>query len=159
MSSFRPHFILHSAFCILISLSGCRDSGDTSEAPPNAAAVEAQRREVSRRLFDSAVDMLNQLDSYDESRVDSAVEQVVRRLNESLDAGVLDNEKTEPFTVDDGRILREIVWLREAAEHAVGEATDPLVRAEKLLDWTVRNVQLIDDAAPSAGTVDERLPY
>lgn len=129
-------------------------------ASPTSAALDAQRKELSRRLFDSAVEALNKLDDYDETRVDSAVEQVVRRLNESLESGLLDGKQEEPFTVDDGKVLREIVWLREAANYAVGDAADPLVRAERLFDWTIRNVQLIGDEPPSsAGVVDERLPY
>jgi tetratricopeptide (TPR) repeat protein len=51
--------------------------------------------------------------------------------------------------------LREAVWLREASKFAVGDETDPLRSAERLFDWTVRNVQLIPDDAPK----DERLPY
>jgi len=153
---------LPTAYCLpfLLLVAGCGNPQTAPVAAPTPAALEAQRKEVSRRLFDGAVEALNKLDDYDESRVDSAVEQVVRRLNESLESGQLDGRDGAPFTVDDGKVLREIVWLREAARYAVGEAADPLVRAERLFDWIIRSVQLIGDEAPlSAGVIDERLPY
>ena len=147
----RVSYIVALFSCLL--LSGC-NSG--SVAPPKATEnVEAQQREVSERLLESAVDMLNRLDDYDEGQIESAVGQVVRRLNESFAAGVLDAEQSEPFELEDGKTLRELVWLREAGEYAVGDETDPLARAQRLADWTVRNIQLIPADAPAA----ERLPY
>src|SRR5688500_7859379 len=74
----------------LLLPAGCTDPGGTVVAPPTSAAVEAQRREVSKRLFDSAVELMNQLDDYDQVGAEGAVDQVVRRLNESLEAGALD---------------------------------------------------------------------
>jgi tetratricopeptide (TPR) repeat protein len=160
MSTLCRTYVLPSAFCLLTFVAGCTDPGGAVNEPQSPAAVEAQKREVSRRLFDSAVDQLNQLDDYDQIGAEPGVEQVVRRLNESLEAGLLDTDKSEPFDVEDGRILRETVWLRGAARYAVGDATDALVRAERLFDWTVRNIQLIDAAAPTTpGAVDLRLPY
>lgn len=154
-----PVCLLPTAYCLLACL-GCGGPSSAPVAAPTSAALEARQKEVSRRLFDSAVEAVNRLDDYDETRIDSAVEQVVRRLNESLESGLIDGKREDPFTVDDGKALREIVWLREAAEFAVGDAVEPLVRAERLFDWTIRNVQLIGDEAPlSAGVVDERQPY
>jgi tetratricopeptide (TPR) repeat protein len=142
--------------CFALPLvTGCSDPGGSQVAPATPAQVEAQRRDVAQRLFDNAVDSLNRLGDYDEGRADSAVAQVVRRLNESLETGVLDGEKAEPFTSEDGKFLRELVWLREAARHAVGNETDVRRRAELLFDWTTRNLQLIPADKPG----DERLPY
>ena len=71
----RVSYIVALFSCLL--LSGC-NSG--SVAPPKATEnVEAQQREVSERLLESAVDMLNRLDDYDEGQIESAVGQVVRR--------------------------------------------------------------------------------
>jgi tetratricopeptide (TPR) repeat protein len=146
------------AACLIASacfVSGCSDRGTGAANPSTAANVEAQQREVGERLFKSAVDMLDRLDDYDESQVESAVAQVVRRLNESFAAESQDGVSAAPFEQEDGKSLRELVWLREAAEFAVGDETDPLKKAQKLADWTVRNIQLIPDDAPAA----ERLPY
>lgn len=142
-----------SLIVVALGFVGCSDRGAGSSNP--GANAEAQQREVGERLFESAVDMLDRLDDYDESQVESAVGQVVRRLNESFAADTLDGEKSEPFEQEDGKALRELVWLREAGDFAVGDETDPLKKAQKLADWTVRNIQLIPDDAPAA----DRLPY
>lgn len=50
------------------------------------------------------------------------------------------------FTIYDAFALREAVWLRDVANWARGEELGELARAERLFDWTVRNVQLEDNA-------------
>jgi hypothetical protein len=45
----------------------------------------------------------------------------------------------------DAFALREAVWLREISNWASGDQLDDLPRAQKLFDWTVRNIQLDAD--------------
>ena len=135
--------------CIVALIVGCTGRGDATPAASSVGVAESQQREVAQRLFDSAVEMLNRLDSYDQGGVEVPVQQLVRRLNESFEAGVLEGEQVEPFTFDDGRFIRELVWLRGAARVAVGDEHDPLRRAEQLFDWTIRCLQYI----PHAGHV------
>lgn len=51
------------------------------------------------------------------------------------------------FTPADARFLELSVWLRDISDRAAAGQTDDLERAEALFDWTVRNIQLVDDAA------------
>ncbi len=58
------------------------------------------------------------------------------------------------FTTADGAALREAVWLRGISNLACGDAVATLERAQRLFDWTVRNIQLTsaptgDDAKPA----------
>lgn len=143
-------------------LFGCNDrGGPTSVNVPNEVAQKAQREELGRQLLASGSDMLNNLDhfveggsDFRESSTEDAVRQTVRRLNEGLALTAGDETQKPILTEDDGKVLREIVWLRDAARFAVGDATDPLQRAERLFDWTIRNIQLI----PEDASVEQRLP-
>jgi len=58
---------------------------------------------------------------------------------------VKDTGKME-FSPFDGYALQEAVYLRNAALWARGDALDDLSRAKNLFDWTVRNIQLEEDA-------------
>jgi hypothetical protein len=149
-----------TAICGL--LSGCNDrGGSTSLNVQNEVAQKSQREELGRQLLSSGADMLNNLDhfveggsDFRETSTEEAVKQTVRRLNEGLALLAADGKQKVELTPDDGKILRETVWLRDAARFAVGDATDALERARRLFDWTVRNIQLVPDDA----SADERLP-
>jgi hypothetical protein len=52
----------------------------------------------------------------------------------------------QQFEPHEGRLLQEAVWLRDISRWAQGDDFNDLKRATALFDWTVRNVQLIDDA-------------
>ncbi|MBA4015764.1 MAG: hypothetical protein C0483_01110 [Pirellula sp.] len=142
--------------------TGCNDRGGaTSIDAPNEVAQKNQREELGKQLLASGSDMLNNLDhfveggsDFREASTEDAVRQTVRRLNEGLAFTSGDETQKPLLTEDDGKVLREIVWLRDAARFAVGDATDPLQRAERLFDWTIRNIQLIPDDAPA----EQRLP-
>jgi len=56
------------------------------------------------------------------------------------------------FTIYDAFALREAMWLRDVADWARGEELGELARAGRLFDWTVRNVQLEQNAP-------DRLPF
>lgn len=63
----------------------------------------------------------------------------VRQLPYLADLGKL------AFHRYDGFALREAVWLRDVSDWARGEELDGVDRAQRLFDWTVRNVQLEPD--------------
>jgi len=50
----------------------------------------------------------------------------------------------------DSFALMEAAWLRDCARWVSAEKTDQLGRAQRLFDWTVRNIQL-EDSGPSPG--------
>jgi len=58
------------------------------------------------------------------------------------------------FSRYDALALREAMWLREVSIWARGDDIDELVRAQRLFDWTVRNIQL-ESVAPGAGRAAE----
>lgn len=49
------------------------------------------------------------------------------------------------FDMHDIRMVQQAIWLRDISEWARGEGFDNLQRAERLFDWTVRNIQLDGD--------------
>lgn len=162
---FCPRHPTHLLFTAVLvaSLAGCTDpGGSTGAQAPSEVAQKVEREELGRQLLASGADMLDGLDSFveggsdfRETTTEEAVRQTVRRLNEGLVLILGETSQQELLSVEDGKVLREIVWLRDAGRFAVGDTTDPLARAEKLFDWVVRNIQLIPDDA-SAG---ELLPY
>lgn len=48
------------------------------------------------------------------------------------------------FANHEGQLIQEAVWCRDIAGWAAGAEFDPLPRARRLFDWTVRNVTLTD---------------
>jgi tetratricopeptide (TPR) repeat protein len=60
------------------------------------------------------------------------------------------------FATIDGAALREAVWLRSISNLACSDAISALDRAQRLFDWTVRNIQL--DPAPSEEEPEAALP-
>lgn len=139
------------------ALAGCEGSTTPSGTATSKPEDAAQRELVGKTLLDGAVDMLNRTDAFDERQTDVTIEHIVRQLNESL-VMLGATKEGERFTVDDGKVLREIVWIRDAARLAVGPTTDSLERATRMFDWTVRNIQLVPDDAPPE-TAPPQLPW
>jgi len=54
----------------------------------------------------------------------------------------LENLDKIVFSQYDVRRLQEVIWLRDIASHAIGDALEDLPRAERIFDWVVRNIQL-----------------
>jgi hypothetical protein len=50
----------------------------------------------------------------------------------------------------EGRLLQEAVWLRDISRWAHGDDFNDVARAAALFDWTVRNIQLVDDQSTAA---------
>jgi tetratricopeptide (TPR) repeat protein len=128
----------------LVLVVGCSDPGGSTAPRVDPSMNElSEREQMGRRLLESASDQLNKLDNFDEGTIETALQQVIRLTNEGL--ATLPDAGSTPttLTIEDGRILREAVWLRDGARYAVGDETDPLRRAERIFDWTIRNIQLI----------------
>ncbi|MBS0207714.1 MAG: hypothetical protein JSS27_02050 [Planctomycetes bacterium] len=121
--------------------------------------------EISEELFNNAFQLLNVLDDFE---TDDATQQVVDRLNQWLlaqpatkdwqvdplvdslpkawrESGPMQGLNNQTFANEDGLVLQEAVWLREAARHAVDRETEPVARAERLFDWTIRNIALLEN--------------
>lgn len=183
------------AFAIpFLFLSGCRgndpaDSLSLSKGSQNQAGWRDS-------FFEFAIDNLNRLEEYDGQRQAQMQERVVGRLNEWLPLVEPIAWKQDPlveqlpekyrqlpevadlaglhFTPYDGRFLRGVTWLRDAANTA---GVDPALRASlppqgqgdpqqdaenrtlsqamRLFDWTVRNTAL----EPADSTSEDRPQY
>jgi hypothetical protein len=77
-------------------------------------------------------------------------------LLDRLDATLLSDKELVPyisatalgassFEPHDGQLLQEAVWLRDISRWAQGDNFNDLARATALFDWTVRNIQLVED--------------
>lgn len=144
-------------------LAGC-DQGDswTGQTPAEAAASPER---LGRTLLNSAVDILDQ-----SARLDTrdAVYRALDQFNQWIEtAEPLEGWRPDPllktlpeplqelpqvkamaplqFPREDALALQEVVWLRDTAATAVGESVAPLERAARLFDWTVRNLQLVEE--------------
>ncbi len=111
---------------------------------------------------------LNRLEEFDQ---DPALEQIVDRLNQwsrsqeievswkadpliatlpkaFADGSWFDRLEDKSYSHDfDGDFLKEATWLRDIANKVVKREDSPAVaQAEALFDWTIRNIQLVDES-------------
>ncbi len=149
------------AFLPLLVCGGCQ-GGD--ELPPDVDISGSSRTKVD--LFELAWDNLERLSEYAPQQ---PLEETVARLNQwaqtsapevawqvdplldSLPADLINDHvrqrlASSNFVATDGPFLQEAVLMRRASAFIVGDATDPLEQAQRLFDWTIRNIQL-DNAA------------
>ena len=151
---------------------GCKESSPKPGAGSRTAAESANIWQDE--LFSFAIDNLNRLEEFSHREM---LDQIVGRLNQwgqsqkpSADwrRDPLLDTLPEPLTQlpmlkdlgkiafprYDGFALQEAVWMRDVSNWARGEGLDDLGRAEKLFDWTVRNIQLErQPAGPRANRV------
>ncbi len=144
------------AACIAV---GCRRQ--TTSSPPSQRG-DSIRSESSTDVLFNAIDVLR---GQEESGTPESLNSVLARLNQWVAAqspppdwkpdaliASLPTELRElpaigsladlRFSQADGHELRQVVWLREISERTAGAQSDPLQRATRLFDWTVRNIQL-----------------
>lgn len=131
---------------------------------------------VGDEVFNFAVNLLNRLDQFDAL---DAPDEAVAQLNQWIEKepGVK-GWKPDPmvqslpanlaalrdvkaigklqFPETDARELRQVAWLREVAKTACAGVKDDLERAQRLFDWTVRNIQL--ETEKSGKGEDSSLP-
>ncbi len=138
-----------------------------------ATAVPASDAQFRAPLLRNAIYVLNNLEQFD---VEPALDQVTERLNQwarSQDVPIawkpdplIDTlpknlrsgdwfEKLGDKSYDhdaDGNFLKEATWLRDISNSARGDKLEELEIAERLFDWTIRNIQLIDEPTKATAT-------
>jgi len=150
----------------LIAVIPLFQAGCVNRHDATAQATAAADRNIERARRDEALEYaLNTLKDLEEYDAPEMFGQVIDRLDQWIhDQQPLPDWKVDPlvdtlpsdckklletlaldrlsFDDSDQVRLREVVWLRNIAYWARGEAVDPLGQAEALFDWVVRNIQL-----------------
>lgn len=154
-------------------LLGCNDSQPSGPRRGPASQAKAQGG-----LFVAVADSLNHLEQFETNQI---LRQTSERLNQwyvqekpafawqldPLVAGLSPDLKKLPEvrtleTVrfqdpDDGWFLQEAVWLRDISKQARADQFKDLAVAERLFDWTVRNIQLEpSEPVASKGSADNK---
>lgn len=138
-------------------------------APGDGVAVPTMSREVRDKLLEGAMDVLGNLEGYEES---VAFPQVFDRLNQwshaVVGAGVSDDWRPDPLLATlperlrgeavikglgdlsfdagvDVLALRDQRWLADVAATARGDAIDDLAVARALFEWTIRSLAASSD--------------
>ena len=106
-----------------------------------------------QQLLDRANQWLRNLTNDDLSwEQESRVSQLSSELRETQPTATLLTEESlasGQFTPSEARQLQQAIWLRDVSRWARGEALSPVEVAEKLFDWTIRNIQLDGSDQPS----------
>jgi hypothetical protein len=155
-----------------IGLAGCDSAKDKKVSRGPSKQANAQGG-----LFDSVADSLDRMEQFETGQI---LKQICDRLNQwylqdnpkitwqpdpliaelpddlrsTLAVKLLDS--TQYRLPDDAWFLQESVWLRDISRAARGDQFEDLAVAERLFDWTVRNIQLEPDAEPTAQTLRHR---
>lgn len=142
-------------------IAGC----EPKKSAPGAKRGPAAQTGGQGALFDSVVDNLDHLEQFETEQI---IKQICDRLNQwylqdkpqvawQLDplVGTLPEDLRNLQAVKildamqyrqaDGWYLQESVWMRDVSKTARGDQFSDLAVAEKLFDWTVRNLQLDSD--------------
>ena len=98
-------------------------------------------------MLRQVVNRLNQWLASQAPPADWQLDPLVAQLPPSLrKLPPLEDAAAWEFSSYDGFMLEEAVWLSNLSDWARGKTLDDLDRARKLFDWTVRNIQLDQDA-------------
>jgi tetratricopeptide (TPR) repeat protein len=155
--------IVSIAVLKLIAVKATVDSATDANAPASGMVNSAEFREPVLR---NAIHILGNLEEFDQQ---VALDQVVDRLNQWVHLQKFNVDwKPDPFMDTtlpkryadspwvaqlpddlfnhemDGDFLKEATWLRDISNANRGDKLDDLSTAEKLFDWTVRNIQLVE---------------
>lgn len=153
---------------LLLGLAACTPAPSTTTAT-SATPSAARKQALDDELFGFAIDNLQRLEQFEPGAM---VKQVVDRLNQ-WSAGQKPPAGWQPdplvstlpkpceklvrtealesveFTGADGAAMQEAVWARDVGQWVRGSAPSELIRAQRLFDWTVRNIQLPPGDAPA----------
>jgi tetratricopeptide (TPR) repeat protein len=168
----RSRWALRIAVALSTALAlGC----DAKTAAPKRSATPMASTQGG--LFDSVADNLNRVEEFDTSQV---LRQICDRLNQwylqdkpKIDwqpdplvaqlpeeyrglLGVKLLDSAEYRLPEDAWFLLEAVWLRNISSQARGDQFEDLAVAQKLFDWTIRNVQLDADPANDENLIRHR---
>jgi hypothetical protein len=164
------------SLALLPGCSGKPSRQDSARSDFSDAAQSAQSRE---EMFSGAIDNLNRLEEFDPSAM---LQQIIDRLNRWLQSQdfspdwkpdpmiemlpaplltmpVVKNLGRLSFGPEDGMALQEAIWTRDISRWAGGKKQDPLSRARRLFDWTIRNIQLESAATHIPQTAAEALLF
>ena len=168
-----PAVCLLGAGLLLAFIGACNSKSE--KGPRRGPAAQTN---VQGSLFDSVAETLDHLEQFEASQI---LKQVCDRLNQwylqekprvawqpdPLLAGLSDELRNLPavklqdtmqFRQTDGWFLQESIWLRDISKTAREDQFDDLAVAERLFDWTVRNVQL-EKNADSQARANPHRPY
>lgn len=128
------------------------------------AQSDALDHEFRHNLFAHAIDNLNRLEQF---QPQAMLDQIIQQLNQSVDWKRDVDWRSDPLvaalpaeiqrlplleSLDDSKLnafdanhLHEAVTLRDVALAAAGDANDDVTRAQRLFDWTVRNIEFPRD--------------
>ncbi len=154
------------ACLLLLFLAGCPAESTSTAPDEKQTPTQSEQAQYRGPLLRNAIHVLNHLEQFDET---PAVNEVIDRLNQWVRAKETTVEWNADPLIDtlpkklrsgdwlgrlgdqtfdhdlDGQALREATWLRDVSNSARNGKLDDLTVAEQLFDWTVRNIQLIDD--------------
>lgn len=158
-----------AALSALAIIAGCSDPGQSRRKPLTTT-------DAGGGLFESVAENLDHLEQFE---TDQILKQVCDRLNQwylqerpqtkwqpdpllqGLSKPLRDQPSVKAIELvrfrapDDAWFLQEAVWLRDVSANARADRFKDLAVAERLFDWTVRNIQL-EGNADDAG---HRRPY
>ncbi len=158
---------------LFVAVGGC--DSKSSGGPRRGPAVQAG---AQGGLFDSVAENLERLEQYETDEIRRQIcdrlnqwylqekptinwqsDPLVRGLNEELrNLVVVRSLDTTQFPPSDAIFLQESVWLRDISKQARADQFSDVDVAERLFDWTVRNIQLDADPQPPARQFRRR-PY
>jgi tetratricopeptide (TPR) repeat protein len=156
------HTWLAAGLVAMVVLAGCRD-----ESTADRTRGPATQTDAKGGLFESVAENLDHLEQFETEQI---LKQVCDRLNQwnlqekptvawqpdpllkglgdeaskAADPGRLERVRFQD--PDDAWFLQEAVWLRNISNVARADQFQELAVAERLFDWTVRNIQLEDDS-------------
>jgi hypothetical protein len=156
------HSWIAAALAALVVVTGCRDESAVDRPRGPATQMDAHGG-----LFESVAENLDHLEQFETEQI---LKQVCDRLNQwnvqekpkvawqpdpllqglgdelrqAADSGRLERVRFQD--PDDAWFLQEAVWLRDISNVARADQFQELAVAERLFDWTARNIQLEDDA-------------
>lgn len=149
--------------------SSAQAAGPAAPAPGSAAVGQTMSREVRDKLLEGAMDVLGNLETYEEA---VAFPQVFDRLNQwshaVVGAGAIDEWQLDPLletlperfrgegvtkgigdlafdATADVLALRDQRWLADVAASARGDAIEDLAVARALFEWTIRSLAATSD--------------
>jgi hypothetical protein len=155
-----------------IGLVGCDSAKKTG-----ASRGPSKQANAHGGLFDSVAESLDKMEQFETGQI---LKQICDRLNQwslqenpkitwqpdPLVAELPDDlrstlvvqllDSTQYRLPDDAWFLQESVWLRDISHSARGDQFEDLAVAERLFDWTVRNIQLEPDVEPAAQPLRHR---
>ncbi len=153
-----------------VMVAGCGSPSSTPQGPPQGTNALSVSGISGEDLFKMALDNLEHLEKYHSGEM---LQQVVERFNQWIKLQpVPEGWKPDPmlarlpkryqelppvreldkleFPPEDAYVFLAGIWSRDLAKWVAGPRGDELQQAQRLFDWTVRNIQLQPSSGPGA---------